>query len=119
MDQLFTFLYPLVAVIGATAYFPQIMSLALAKSDPVGVSIRSYIMWMSSNLIVCGYAYFSVHDPMMCILGAFNVCMNISVIVLTIRARYFIFGSYNASLQEFFMALFKEPAPVKIKTDRV
>ena len=99
MDQFFTFLYPAVALISSTAYFPQIKSLIYAKTACHSISIKSWVLWIVSGLIALGYASFSVGDALLVAATMFNVVLCTVVLGLVIHNRYVRFGDSQDVVQ--------------------
>lgn len=127
MSNLFSLLYPLVALISASAYFPQITALLRACSAPVDISIRSWLLWIAGSSITLGYAFFCVHDVMFCLITLFNLVMMIVIVGLVLYKRYVVFGHCRSLAHAFveyflcypFFCVREEPLlkPVPIRTE--
>lgn len=123
MEQLLILLYPVVAVIQATAYFPQIRALVVSKTASRNMSIQSWLLWTFSNLIGWGYVSVVVDDFMLSLVSLFNLVMCATIATLIIHNRYVRYGECKNIFEGFVYYLFvdcfavfaKQPAPVPVK----
>jgi hypothetical protein len=92
MEQVFAFLYPLVALISGAAYLPQIVSLWKLENRAEDISLSSWCIWLASALISFGYGIFCLKDPRFCLVAALSVVMISLVVGLIMHNRYVRFG---------------------------
>ncbi|MCB9989473.1 MAG: hypothetical protein H6868_09120 [Rhodospirillales bacterium] len=110
-EQLFVFLYPVVAIITIIAYVPQIKTLITATSIPNNISLSSWLMWCCSNFLAFGYAMTHVQDMLLALVTGMNLLMVITTTALIAYNRYIRFAEkpfLTGGMQ-------LQPQPVKIR----
>lgn len=92
VDSLFAYIYPLLTFSSCFAYLPQIRQLALAKTLPTGLSLLSWIIWLSESFIAAGYGLFHLHDPMFSLLSMLDLVLIGTVVMLILYLNYIKFS---------------------------
>ena len=85
--ELFTFLYPVVPLIGLMGFLPQIFTLIKITEAPNTISVSTWSIWTMTWLISFGYAVFAMHDTLFAVTCGMNLVGHILIIALTIYKR--------------------------------
>ncbi|MCB1556726.1 MAG: hypothetical protein KDJ15_05370 [Alphaproteobacteria bacterium] len=99
MEQFFSLLYPLVAIISIVAYIPQIKTLLFATRSPQNISLSSWMMWVASSFLAFGYVATHVHDSMLCLTTGVNLGMVALTAGLVAYNRYIRFSDKTTNIR--------------------
>lgn len=88
MESFFVALYPLVALVSFSGYVPQIIKLIRAKTPMDGISVQSWLTWMSNCCISMGYGFFHLKDLMFVATMATSFCSMTAVVGLVLYNRH-------------------------------
>lgn len=85
--QIFTYLYPVVPLIGLMGFMPQIIRLVKLEQTPDAISLSTWLIWTTTWLISFGYAVYTLQDLMFAITSGMNLVGHILIIMLTVYKR--------------------------------
>lgn len=84
INDLFTFLYPVVPMVGMAGYVPQIVALIRAKRIPQSISLSTWFAWTMTWLVSLGYGVFELQDSLFCMTASMNLMGHLAIIGLTL-----------------------------------
>ena len=85
--EFFTFLYPIVPLVGLTGYLPQIITLLKTSESPKSISLSTWLIWTTTWMISFGYAVFSLQDLLFATTSGMNLAGHVLIIALAVYKR--------------------------------
>lgn len=74
-------MYPLVPLIGVSAYIPQLWSIIKEKTCVKSFSLAPWKIWLLSSFLAFGYSWFYLGDVMSSVTCALHMAFQIAVIL--------------------------------------
>lgn len=87
MDNLFSFIYPIVPLIGFAGYVPQIIRLLKIQRPAKSISFQTWMIWTLTWGISLGYGIFCLQDLLFSLTCFMNVVCHIIIMALTYFKR--------------------------------
>jgi len=86
--EFFTFMYPIVPLVGITGYLPQMINLFKTNEAPKSISLLTWMIWTSTWMVSFGYAVFSVQDLLFATTSGMNLVGHLFIIALAVYKRH-------------------------------
>ena len=84
----FAWVYPVVPVVAAIAYFPQIYAALKARTNMESTSLATWYIWLGMGLVTLGYSIFNIGDHLLMITALVNAVLQVVFIGIVLYKRY-------------------------------
>ncbi len=87
MEEIVTFAYSFIPLIGMAGYLPQIKTLLSSESRGHSISLSTWFLWLATWVISLGYGIICLQDILFSITCIINLIGHIAVIGLVLYKR--------------------------------